>query len=61
MKNCMVVLKDFCFKRHTLFKFFSVLENKTRIVIDDDIEIVGTKEAEIMSHIRSDCPLHPYV
>ena len=39
---------------------FLVLENNTRIVIDDDIEIVGTKEAEIMSHIRSDCPVYPY-
>ncbi|CAK8695886.1 unnamed protein product [Clavelina lepadiformis] len=38
-----------------------VLENTERIVIDDDLEIVGTKEAEIMSHIRCDCPVHTYV
>jgi len=34
--------------------------NETRIVIDDDIEIVGSKEAEIMSHIRADCPRHKF-
>ena len=40
--------------------FSPVLENTERIVIDDDLEIVGTKEAEIMSHIRCDCPVHTY-
>nr|XP_039256847.1 uncharacterized protein LOC120333484 [Styela clava] len=32
----------------------------TRVVIDDDIEITGMRAAEIMSHMRSDCPIHQF-
>nr|CAB3261731.1 uncharacterized protein LOC100177267 [Phallusia mammillata] len=37
------------------------LDENTRVVIDDDIEIVGCKQAEVMSHIRADCPIHNFV
>ena len=45
---------------YVFFVGSAVEMDKTHIVIDDDIEIVGTKEAEVMSHIRADCPIHKF-
>ena len=38
----------------------TAMDSSLHVRIDDDVEIVGTTQAEIMSHIRSDCPVHLY-